>query len=69
MADLIASPPKIESGKTLDLRRRRGAFPYLLADRRGRPGVRLSGSVAVELVVGLRFGLLAGDDPTQAGLM
>jgi hypothetical protein len=38
MTDAMSSPPKIESGKTLDLGRRRGAFPYLLADRRGRPG-------------------------------
>jgi hypothetical protein len=39
MTDAMSSPPKIESGKTLDLGRRRGAFPYLLADRRGKAGM------------------------------
>jgi hypothetical protein len=32
VTDAMSSPPKIESGKTLDLRRRRGTFPCLLAD-------------------------------------
>jgi hypothetical protein len=48
MTDAMSSPPKIESGKTLDLGRRRGAFPYLLADRRGRPGwMTYSGLVSI----------------------
>ncbi|MCW2560818.1 MAG: hypothetical protein JWP55_4782 [Mycobacterium sp.] len=39
MTDAMSSPPKIESGKTLDLRMRRGAFPYLWADRPGQAGM------------------------------